>query len=93
MKVLSSLIALVKRAKRIGRGGGRGGTSGKGHKGQKARSGGGVGPVFEGGQMPLTRRMPKRGFNNARFRKPVETVSLGSLEDALMMERLLTVMH
>lgn len=53
-------------SKRIGRGhgSGNGKTAGKGHKGQKARSGGGVRPGFEGGQMPLTRRLPKRGFNN-----------------------------
>ena len=53
-----------KRPKRVGRGpgSGHGKTSGKGHKGQKARSGGGKGPGFEGGQMPLYRRLPKRGF-------------------------------
>ncbi len=50
--------------KRVGRGGKRGYTSGKGSKGQKARSGGGVRPGFEGGQTPLFRRLPKRGFNN-----------------------------
>ena len=50
-----------------GRGSGLGKTSGKGHKGQNARSGGGVRPVFEGGQTPLYRRLPKRGFNNAQF--------------------------
>ena len=57
-------------AKRLGRGigSGLGKTSGKGHKGQWARSGGGVRPGFEGGQMPLTRRLPKRGFNN-HFKK------------------------
>ena len=56
----------VKDAKRKGRGAGSGNgkTAGKGHKGQKARSGGGVRPGFEGGQMPLQRRIPKRGFNN-----------------------------
>lgn len=55
-----------KTRRRVGRGSGSGlgGTSGKGHKGQNARSGGGVRPGFEGGQMPLTRRLPKRGFNN-----------------------------
>ena len=54
------------KAKRVGRGigSGTGKTSGKGHKGQNARSGGGVRPGFEGGQMPLYRRLPKRGFNN-----------------------------
>ncbi len=56
----------VKDKKRKGRGAGSGNgkTAGKGHKGQKARSGGGVRPGFEGGQMPLQRRVPKRGFNN-----------------------------
>ena len=60
----------VKAPKRLGRGvgSGLGKTSGKGHKGQNARSGGGVRPGFEGGQHPLIRRIPKRGFNN-RFKK------------------------
>ena len=71
----------VKSAKRLGRGigSGTGKTSGKGHKGQWARSGGGVRPGFEGGQMPLIRRLPKRGFNNA-FRKEFTTVNVSSLE-------------
>ena len=69
-------------AKRLGRGigSGLGKTSGKGHKGQKARSGGGVRPGFEGGQMPVVRRIPKRGFNN-RFRKVYSIVNLSALED------------
>ena len=56
----------TKKRKRLGMGtaSGKGGTSGKGHKGQKSRSGGGVPPWFEGGQMPLQRRVPKRGFTN-----------------------------
>ena len=68
-------------AKRLGRGigSGLGKTSGKGHKGQWARSGGGVRPGFEGGQMPLIRRIPKRGFNN-HFRKVYSTVNLSVLE-------------
>ena len=68
-------------AKRLGRGigSGRGKTSGKGHKGQNARSGGGVRPGFEGGQMPLVRRIPKRGFNN-RFRKVYSIVNISALE-------------
>ena len=68
--------------KRLGRGigSGLGKTSGKGHKGQWARSGGGVRPGFEGGQMPLARRIPKRGFNN-RFRKEYVIVNLSSLAD------------
>ena len=66
--------------KRLGRGigSGLGKTSGKGHKGQWARSGGGVRPGFEGGQMPLTRRIPKRGFNN-HFRKVYAVVNLDVL--------------
>ena len=64
--------------KRVGRGAGsgRGGTAGKGHKGQNARSGGGVPPGFEGGQMPLQRRLPKRGFKNALFRMRYEVINL-----------------
>lgn len=59
-----------KTRRRVGRGGasGLGGTSGKGHKGQNARSGGGVRPGFEGGQMPLQRRLPKHGFKNFLFK-------------------------
>ena len=66
--------------KRKGRGHatGNGKTAGRGHKGQKARSGGGVRIGFEGGQMPLARRIPKRGFNNI-FAKPLETVNVGAL--------------
>ena len=68
-------------AKRLGRGigSGLGKTSGKGHKGQWARSGGGVRPGFEGGQMPLTRRLPKRGFTNI-FKKQYNIVNLSALE-------------
>ena len=68
-------------AKRLGRGigSGLGKTSGKGHKGQWARSGGGVRPGFEGGQMPLIRRIPKRGFNN-HFTKTYSIVNLSVLE-------------
>ena len=68
--------------KRLGRGigSGLGKTSGKGHKGQWARSGGGVRPGFEGGQMPLARRIPKRGFNN-HFRKEYVIVNLSALAD------------
>jgi len=66
--------------KRKGRGtsSGHGKTAGRGHKGQKARSGGGVRVGFEGGQMPLARRVPKRGFNNI-FAKPLETVNVSQL--------------
>ncbi len=67
-------------AKRKGRGVGTGNgkTGGRGHKGQKARSGGGVRIGFEGGQMPLARRIPKRGFHNI-FAKPLETVNVDAL--------------
>ena len=66
--------------KRKGRGAGTGNgkTAGRGHKGQKARSGGGVRVGFEGGQMPLARRVPKRGFNNI-FAKPLEIINLSAL--------------
>ncbi|NLM86106.1 MAG: 50S ribosomal protein L15 [Clostridiales bacterium] len=69
------------KAKRLGRGtgSGLGKTSGKGHKGAKARSGGGKAPGFEGGQMPLMRRIPKSGFTN-NFRKVYAIVNVGSLE-------------
>ncbi len=67
--------------KRKGRGAGTGNgkTAGRGHKGQKARSGGGVRVGFEGGQMPLARRVPKRGFNNI-FAKPLEAINVSALE-------------
>ena len=69
--------------KRLGRGigSGLGKTSGKGHKGQWARSGGGVRPGFEGGTMPLTRRVPKRGFKNALFKKAYSIVNIKTLEE------------
>jgi large subunit ribosomal protein L15 len=67
--------------KRIGRGpgSGTGKTSGKGHKGHKARTGGGTNPGFEGGQMPLYRRLPKRGFTNP-FKVTAQAVNLGRLK-------------
>ena len=67
--------------KRVGRGtgSGLGKTSGKGHKGQNARSGGGVRPGFEGGQLPLFRRLPKRGFSNARFKTEYSVINLSDL--------------
>ena len=67
---------------RVGRGigSGLGKTSGKGHKGQNARSGGGVRPGFEGGQIPLVRKLPMRGFNNYRFKKQYAVVNVGDLE-------------
>ena len=63
-----------------GAGSGNGKTAGRGHKGQNARSGGGVRPGFEGGQMPLYRRMPKRGFNNKRFAPQYIEVNVSDLE-------------
>ena len=83
MKDLSNLSPAKgsnKKKKRIGRGpgSGLGKTAGKGHKGQKARKGGGVAPGFEGGQMPLYRRLPKRGFKNP-FRKEYNPINLDSL--------------
>lgn len=77
---LSPAQGSKKSVKRVGRGhaSGWGKTAGKGHKGQKARSGGGVRPGFEGGQMPLQRRLPKRGFNNI-FANEVVTVNLSTL--------------
>lgn len=67
--------------KRVGRGSGSGlgCTSGKGNKGQNARAGGGVRPGFEGGQMPLQRRLPKRGFKNAPFKATYEVINLDRL--------------
>jgi large subunit ribosomal protein L15 len=72
-----------KRRKRLGCGesSGHGKTSGKGHKGQKARSGGSIRLGFEGGQMPLIRRLPKRGFNNAAFKTRYGIVNLDDLND------------
>jgi len=71
------------RVKRLGCGesSGHGKTSGKGHKGQKARSGGSIRLGFEGGQMPLIRRLPKRGFNNAAFHKEYAIVNLNDLNE------------
>jgi len=70
-----------KKRKRVGRGdgSGHGKTSGRGHKGQGARSGGNTKPGFEGGQMPLQRRLPKRGFHNI-FRNEMAVVNLGQLD-------------
>lgn len=63
-----------------GPGSGLGKTSGKGHKGQNARSGGGVKPVFEGGQLPLYRRLPKRGFSNAKFKTEYAVINVSDLD-------------
>ena len=77
---LSPAAGSTQVAKRKGRGAGTGNgkTAGRGHKGQGARSGGGVRIGFEGGQMPLSRRIPKRGFNNI-FAKPLEIINLSAL--------------
>lgn len=77
---LSPAAGSKKAVKRIGRGAGSGNgkTAGKGHKGQKARAGRGMRPGFEGGQMPLQRRVPKRGFNNV-FRTEYNVVNLSAL--------------
>jgi large subunit ribosomal protein L15 len=80
MLQLNTLVKLTKKRKRVGRGGSRGGTSGKGGKGQNARSGGGVRPSFEGGQMPISRRLPKRGFSNSPFALKVSIITLRQLE-------------
>lgn len=78
---LSPAAGSVKEPKRKGRGAGTGNgkTAGRGHKGQKARSGGGVRIGFEGGQMPITRRLPKRGFNNI-FARPLEAINVSALD-------------
>lgn len=80
LHTLSPSTGSTKVGKRKGRGHGTGNgkTAGRGHKGQKARSGGGVRVGFEGGQMPLHRRIPKRGFNNI-FAEPLEIVNLATL--------------
>ncbi len=95
---LEKNIGATHARKRVGRGpgSGLGKTCGRGQKGQKARSGGSINPVFEGGQLPLYRRLPKRGFTNARFKVKYTTVNVGDLnvfEDgtvvtpALLMEK------
>ncbi len=78
---LSPAPGSVRKAYRKGRGAGSGNgkTGGRGHKGQKARSGGGVRAGFEGGQMPLARRLPKRGFNNI-FAERLEAINVSALE-------------
>ena len=78
---LSPAEGSVKASFRKGRGAGSGNgkTAGKGHKGQNARSGGGVRPGFEGGQLPLYRKLPKRGFNNARFGKQYSVINVEAL--------------
>ena len=80
---IAPAINSTTKAKRLGRGigSGTGKTSGKGTKGQNSRSGGGVRPGFEGGQMPLTRRLPRRGFNNSVFGTDYSIVNVGQLNE------------
>jgi large subunit ribosomal protein L15 len=78
---LKNVAGAVHRKKRVGcgEGGGHGKTSGRGGKGQTARSGGSIRPGFEGGQMPLYRKLPQRGFNNYEFRTELPVVNVGEL--------------
>ena len=78
---LEKNIGATHAKKRVGRGSGSGlgKTSGRGQKGQKARSGGSINPVFEGGQLPLYRRIPKRGFTNAKFKTVYAVINLSDL--------------
>ena len=78
---LEKNIGATHAKKRVGRGSGSGlgKTSGRGQKGQKARSGGSINPVFEGGQLPLYRRLPKRGFTNAKFKTVYAVINIGDL--------------
>jgi large subunit ribosomal protein L15 len=80
--VITTQAGGKKRRKRVGRGtgSGLGKTSGRGHKGCGQRAGGGVRPLSEGGQIPLFRRIPKRGFSNAQFRREVAIVNVADLE-------------
>ncbi len=78
---LEKNIGATHSRKRVGRGSGSGlgKTSGRGQKGQKARSGGSINPVFEGGQLPLYRRLPKRGFSNHMFKKEYAVINVEDL--------------
>jgi large subunit ribosomal protein L15 len=88
LKNLKSPKGANKNTKRIGRGqgSGQGTQAGKGHKGQKARSGGGIRIGFEGGQMPLYRRLPKFGFNNSEFTKKFAIINLENLSNKFTSE-------
>ena len=98
LHTLAPAEGATKVRKRIGRGigSGNGKTAGKGHKGQNARSGGGVRPGFEGGQLPLFRRLPKRGFSNAKFKVEYAVINLSDLNkfenDAVITPELLKEM-
>ena len=89
---LSPAAGATKERKRIGRGAGsgQGKTAGKGHKGQKARAGRGMRAGFEGGQMPLQRRVPKRGFNNI-FRTEMAIVNVAAIEKAFEADETVTI--
>ncbi len=80
---LEKNIGATHAKKRVGRGSGSGlgKTSGRGQKGQKARSGGSINPVFEGGQLPLYRRLPKRGFTNGKFKTRYAVINLTDLNN------------
>ena len=82
-----------KTRRRVGRGSGSGlgCTAGKGHKGQNARAGGGVAPGFEGGQMPLQRRLPKHGFKNAPFKVTYDVINLDRLIEAFVGQSTITL--
>lgn len=81
---ITEKVGRYKPVKRLGRGdgSGSGGTSGRGHKGAKSRSGFKARPHYEGGQIPLVKRLPKRGFSNANFRRSFAIVNVGMLESA-----------
>lgn len=89
---LSPAAGATKERKRIGRGAGsgQGKTAGKGHKGQKARAGRGMRAGFEGGQMPLQRRVPKRGFNNI-FRTEMAIVNVAAIDKAFEADETVTI--
>jgi large subunit ribosomal protein L15 len=82
LHALKNVPGAVHRRKRVGcgEGGGHGKTSGRGGKGQTARSGSSIRPGFEGGQMPLYRKLPHRGFNQAAFRVEIEVINVGELD-------------
>ena len=81
LQSIPTIKGATRPTRRLGRGegNGHGKTCGRGHKGQKARSGGGIRVGFEGGQMPLYRKLPRRGFNNFNFRVTYQTVNVGDL--------------
>ena len=88
--MLNSLKKLTRKRKCVGRGGDHGGTSCRGNKGQKSRSGGKIPAQFEGGQTPLSRRLPKRGFNNKRFSVRYEVINIGDIQARFEKDALVT---